>query len=114
MVPVEGIEPPLLAEHDFESCASTSSATRAQSGNRQSETIAACFVEHDRFGKRATLFRIMLQAVSISSTLGLGKRKSTRGGAAAGELSGLASASRIGKLRGRERGSGTRRNRNPG
>src|SRR5215472_14206517 len=30
MVPVEGIEPPLLAEHDFESCASTSSATRAQ------------------------------------------------------------------------------------
>jgi hypothetical protein len=28
-VPVEGIEPPLLAEHDFESCASTSSATRA-------------------------------------------------------------------------------------
>ena len=29
MVPVEGIEPPLLAEHDFESCASTSSATRA-------------------------------------------------------------------------------------
>ena len=30
MVPVEGIEPPLLAEHDFESCASTSSATRAR------------------------------------------------------------------------------------
>src|ERR1700685_4723246 len=29
LVPVEGIEPPLLAEHDFESCASTSSATRA-------------------------------------------------------------------------------------
>lgn len=29
MVPVEGIEPPLLAEHDFESCASTNSATRA-------------------------------------------------------------------------------------
>ena len=29
VVPVEGIEPPLLAEHDFESCASTSSATRA-------------------------------------------------------------------------------------
>ena len=29
MVPVEGIEPPLLAEHDFELCASTSSATRA-------------------------------------------------------------------------------------
>ena len=29
MVPVEGIEPTLLAEHDFESCASTSSATRA-------------------------------------------------------------------------------------
>ena len=27
---MEGIEPPLLAEHDFESCASTSSATRAQ------------------------------------------------------------------------------------
>jgi hypothetical protein len=31
MVPVEGIEPTLLAEHDFESCASTSSATRALS-----------------------------------------------------------------------------------
>jgi hypothetical protein len=30
LVPVEGIEPPLLAEHDFESCASTSSATRAR------------------------------------------------------------------------------------
>src|SRR3984893_11359149 len=29
LVPVEGIEPPLLAEHDFESCASTNSATRA-------------------------------------------------------------------------------------
>jgi hypothetical protein len=29
VVPVEGIEPPLLAEHDFESCASTNSATRA-------------------------------------------------------------------------------------
>ena len=29
LVPVEGIEPTLLAEHDFESCASTSSATRA-------------------------------------------------------------------------------------
>lgn len=29
MVPVEGIEPTLLAEHDFESCASTSSATPA-------------------------------------------------------------------------------------
>ena len=29
MVPVEGIEPPCLAAHDFESCASTSSATRA-------------------------------------------------------------------------------------
>src|SRR5579862_8377729 len=29
LVPVGGIEPPLLAEHDFESCASTSSATRA-------------------------------------------------------------------------------------
>jgi hypothetical protein len=28
-VPVEGIEPPLLAERDFESRASTSSATRA-------------------------------------------------------------------------------------
>jgi hypothetical protein len=28
---VEGIEPTLLAEHDFESCASTSSATRALS-----------------------------------------------------------------------------------
>src|SRR5271166_137185 len=31
MVPVEGIEPTLLAEHDFESCASTNSATRAGS-----------------------------------------------------------------------------------
>jgi hypothetical protein len=31
LVPVEGIEPTLLAEHDFESCASTSSATRAAS-----------------------------------------------------------------------------------
>ena len=30
LVPVEGIEPPLLAEHDFESCASASSATRAR------------------------------------------------------------------------------------
>ena len=79
-MPVEGIEPPLLAEHDFESCASTSSATRARSGNRQSETTAASFVEHGRLGKPATT---MLQAVSISSTLGLGKRKSTRGGAAA-------------------------------
>jgi hypothetical protein len=29
VVPVEGIEPPCLAAHDFESCASTSSATRA-------------------------------------------------------------------------------------
>jgi hypothetical protein len=29
LVPVEGIEPTLLAEHDFESCASTNSATRA-------------------------------------------------------------------------------------
>src|SRR5579862_7214913 len=29
LVPVEGIEPPCLAAHDFESCASTSSATRA-------------------------------------------------------------------------------------
>lgn len=29
LVPVEGIEPPLLAEHDFESRASTNSATRA-------------------------------------------------------------------------------------
>jgi hypothetical protein len=36
MVPVEGIEPPLLAEHDFESCASTSSATRAQRMIRKS------------------------------------------------------------------------------
>ncbi len=77
-MPVEGIEPPLLAEHDFESCASTSSATRAQSGNRQSETIAASFAERGRLEKPATT---MLQAVSISSTLGLGKRKSTRGGA---------------------------------
>ena len=82
MVPVEGIEPPLLAEHDFESCASTSSATRAQNGNLQSETIAAPFVEHDAWQNRLPLFRIMLQAVSISLTLGLGKRKSTRGGAA--------------------------------
>ncbi len=56
VVPVEGIEPPLLAEHDFESCASTSSATRAQSGNRQGETIAASFVEHDRLGNPATPF----------------------------------------------------------
>jgi hypothetical protein len=29
MVPREGIEPSLLAEHDFESCASTNSATPA-------------------------------------------------------------------------------------
>ena len=29
MVPVEGIEPPFLSERDFESRASTSSATRA-------------------------------------------------------------------------------------
>ena len=36
MVPVEGIEPPLLAEHDFESCASTSSATRARRMIRKS------------------------------------------------------------------------------
>src|SRR5260370_41725612 len=39
LVPVEGIEPTLLAEHDFESCASTNSATRARrrdhSGGRQ-------------------------------------------------------------------------------
>jgi hypothetical protein len=44
LVPVEGIEPPLLAEHDFESCASTSSATRAErmiqkSGSRFSDKI---------------------------------------------------------------------------
>jgi hypothetical protein len=32
LVPVEGIEPPLLAERDFESRASTSSATRATGG----------------------------------------------------------------------------------
>jgi hypothetical protein len=44
VVPVEGIEPPLLAEHDFESCASTSSATRA------------ILVEHDPIGKPATTF----------------------------------------------------------
>jgi hypothetical protein len=33
LVPVEGIEPPLLAERDFESRASTSSATRASAGD---------------------------------------------------------------------------------
>jgi hypothetical protein len=33
VVPVEGIEPPLLAERDFESRASTSSATRASAGD---------------------------------------------------------------------------------
>src|SRR6202043_3185492 len=54
LVPVEGIEPPLLAEHDFESCASTNSATRALSalyifsrGARQKENppgrCRACF-----------------------------------------------------------------------
>jgi hypothetical protein len=32
MVRVVGIEPTLLAEHDFESCASTSSATPALPG----------------------------------------------------------------------------------
>src|SRR5713101_4974016 len=48
MVPVEGIEPTLLAEHDFESCASTNSATRAggaiiarEGGGSTSHTIAA-------------------------------------------------------------------------
>ena len=58
MVPVEGIEPPLLAEHDFESCASTSSATRASSANRQTESNRrpVILVEHDLFGKPATTF----------------------------------------------------------
>ena len=56
---------------------------------------------------RLPLFRITLQAVSISLTLGLGKRKSTRCGAGTRLTSGLASASGIGKLRGRECGSET-------
>src|SRR5271169_5667921 len=58
LVPVEGIEPPLLAEHDFESCASTSSATRAWSANRKtrSNCRSVALVEHDLFGKPATTF----------------------------------------------------------
>jgi hypothetical protein len=39
--------------------------------------------------------------------------KENQPAAAPGQLSGLASASRIGKLRGRKRGSGPRRKRNP-
>ena len=107
MVPVEGIEPPLLAEHDFESCASTSSATRAQSGNRQSETIAASFVEHDRLGKPATTFPDHAPAdIYIFDPRTRQKKINPRRRRPPGELSGLASASRIGKLQGRERGSG--------
>src|ERR1700739_3895904 len=56
LVPVEGIEPPLLAEHDFESCASTSSATRAsadtyiQAGrSRQNEN--GCLASTPKMGK---------------------------------------------------------------
>ena len=48
MVPVEGIEPPFLSERDFESRASTSSATRASAAlyigrgrDRQKENPAA-------------------------------------------------------------------------
>ena len=70
VVPVEGIEPPLLAEHDFESCASTSSATRAWGANckARSNCRPVVFVEHDLFGKPATTFPgSCSQAVSISS-----------------------------------------------
>ena len=34
VVPEVGIEPTLLAEHEFESCASTSSAIRANGGGK--------------------------------------------------------------------------------
>jgi hypothetical protein len=44
MVPVEGIEPTLLAEHDFESCASTSSATRARPASISSEGVRVYWI----------------------------------------------------------------------
>src|SRR5580693_6986246 len=55
LVPVEGIEPPLLAEHDFESCASTSSATRAS---------AAIYIRRPaRSAKRKSAGRALLSSV---------------------------------------------------
>lgn len=38
-VPEAGIEPALLAEHEFESCASTSSATQAAFQQTEGKTI---------------------------------------------------------------------------
>jgi hypothetical protein len=49
MVPVEGIEPPLLAEHDFESCASTSSATRARQKPKPAFYIVAVAARQKEF-----------------------------------------------------------------
>src|SRR5271154_3973310 len=71
VVPVEGIEPPLLAEHDFESCASTSTATRA------------ILVEHDPFGKPGTTFPVMLFLVEHDP---IGKPATTFPGHALGAL----------------------------
>ena len=38
MIPVAGVEPTLLTEHDFESCASANSATPARSWRRQPDS----------------------------------------------------------------------------
>jgi hypothetical protein len=62
MVPVEGIEPPFLSERDFESRASTSSATRAFYRSVTSESSIA-------------LLRITFAPLSISSCRTAGKKK---------------------------------------
>jgi hypothetical protein len=63
VVPVEGIEPPLLAEHDFESCASTSSATRA---------LEAARITFPDDAPEASQPKPVLTAICFASTLKIG------------------------------------------
>ncbi len=47
-VPVVGLEPTLLAKHDFESCASTNSATPAKNGNPNIRVIDGLSIQNSK------------------------------------------------------------------
>jgi hypothetical protein len=98
MVPVEGIEPPCLAARDFESRASTSSATRATRviyivAARPANPVVlsrknlgppeACFWENERLPAGATLAPPHCERIGLVSARLIGtlrRRSMERGG----------------------------------
>ena len=74
MVPLAGIEPALLAELDFESSASTNSATGAIDGSgsiarRQNQSfVLACLSSVGGGSRRQTLVRLISASSSVRVT----------------------------------------------